>query len=74
MLGDARPPLHLTPLTRDREVARDWFERFEGAGLDGVIAKPAAVSHHRFKPRRRTNQPMARASTRITDDGSTDCG
>jgi ATP-dependent DNA ligase len=33
------PPLHLTPVTRDAAVARDWFERFEGAGLDGVIAK-----------------------------------
>jgi ATP-dependent DNA ligase len=34
------PPLHLTPLTRDLALAREWFERFEGAGLDGVIAKP----------------------------------
>ena len=33
------PPLHLTPATRDRAVAADWFSRFEGAGLDGVIAK-----------------------------------
>jgi ATP-dependent DNA ligase len=35
----ARPPLHLTPATRDRALAEDWFARFEGAGLDGVIAK-----------------------------------
>ncbi len=35
------PPLHLTPSTRERGVAADWFGRFEGAGLDGVIAKPA---------------------------------
>jgi ATP-dependent DNA ligase len=34
-------PVHVTPVTTDIEVARDWFERFEGAGLDGVIAKPA---------------------------------
>jgi len=34
------PAVHLTPLTEDRAVAADWFERFEGAGLDGVIAKP----------------------------------
>src|ERR1700755_3437839 len=34
------PPLHLTPTTRDRVVASDWFRRFEGAGLDGVIVKP----------------------------------
>jgi ATP-dependent DNA ligase len=37
----AVPPLHLTPATRDRGVASDWFRRFEGAGLDGVMAKPA---------------------------------
>jgi ATP-dependent DNA ligase len=36
----AAPPLHLTPATRDRTIASDWFRRFEGAGLDGVIAKP----------------------------------
>ena len=41
LLAAAAPPLHLTPLTRDVEVARDWFERFEGAGLDGVVAKAA---------------------------------
>ena len=35
------PPVHLTPVTRDRELAADWLARFEGAGLDGVIAKPA---------------------------------
>ncbi len=33
-------PVHLTPATRDPEVAQDWFDRFEGAGLDGVVAKP----------------------------------
>ncbi len=33
------PAVHVTPLTRDPSVARDWFDRFEGAGLDGVIAK-----------------------------------
>ncbi|MEW6154964.1 MAG: ATP-dependent DNA ligase [Actinomycetota bacterium] len=35
----AHPPVHLTPATRDRAVAEDWFDRFEGAGLDGVVAK-----------------------------------
>ncbi len=35
------PSIHLTPLTRDRALANDWFERFEGAGLDGVMAKRA---------------------------------
>lgn len=42
LLRKAKPPLHLTPATRDAEVAADWFSRFEGAGLDGVIAKPVA--------------------------------
>ena len=40
LLGSANAPVHLTPATRDRAIAADWFERFEGAGLDGVIAKP----------------------------------
>ena len=38
-LAHAAPPVHLTPATRDRELAEDWFQRFEGAGLDGVMAK-----------------------------------
>src|SRR5687767_1051748 len=39
VLGNASPPMHLTPATRDRSLAEDWFVRFEGAGLDGVMAK-----------------------------------
>jgi ATP-dependent DNA ligase len=39
LLAGAAPPLHLTPVTRDRDTAADWFRRFEGAGLDGVMAK-----------------------------------
>ena len=39
VLGQARPPLHVTPATTDSALAADWFERFEGAGFDGVIAK-----------------------------------
>jgi len=38
-LPNLAPPIHLTPATRDRATAVDWFDRFEGAGLDGVIAK-----------------------------------
>jgi ATP-dependent DNA ligase len=38
-LAGARPPIHLTPATGDVATARDWFNRFEGAGLDGVVAK-----------------------------------
>jgi ATP-dependent DNA ligase len=38
-LGAAKPPVHLTPATTDRDVAGQWFSRFEGAGLDGIVAK-----------------------------------
>ena len=38
-LAAAPKPIHLSPATRDRELAEDWFRRFEGAGLDGVMAK-----------------------------------
>jgi len=40
LLAAAKPPAHLTPMTRDPAVAAEWLSRFEGAGLDGVIAKP----------------------------------
>ena len=40
VLASVKPPIHLTPATRDRQLARDWFRRFEGAGLDGIVAKP----------------------------------
>ncbi len=39
-LANVKPPVHVSPATRDRAVAHDWFNRFEGAGLDGVMAKP----------------------------------
>ncbi len=39
LLAKVKPPLYLTPLTRDRAIALDWLTRFEGAGLDGVVAK-----------------------------------
>jgi len=42
LLAGAAPPIHLTPGTTDRAIAEDWFSRFEGAGLDGVMAKPLA--------------------------------
>jgi bifunctional non-homologous end joining protein LigD len=41
------PPLHLTPITRDERLAREWFDRFEGAGLDGIIAKDG---EHPYRP------------------------
>jgi ATP-dependent DNA ligase len=40
-LADAKPPVHLTPATADVDVARQWFDLFEGAGLDGVVVKGA---------------------------------
>src|SRR5690349_8619988 len=42
LLTKAVQPIHLTPATRDSNVASDWFRRFEGAGLDGVMAKPVS--------------------------------
>ena len=39
LLGGSDAPIHMTPATHEREVAEDWFQRFEGAGLDGVVAK-----------------------------------
>ncbi len=44
-LARARTPVHLTPATRDRAVAEEWFRRFEGAGLDGVMVKPVALPY-----------------------------
>ncbi len=45
LLAGAEPPVHLTPVTTERSVAADWFERFEGAGLDGVVAKAADIPY-----------------------------
>ena len=49
LLEGARAPLHLTPATQDRATATDWFRRFEGAGLDGVMAKPASGAYQADK-------------------------
>jgi ATP-dependent DNA ligase len=51
VMGEASPPLHITPATADRKTAADWFERFEGAGLDGVMAKQASGL---YEPNKRT--------------------
>lgn len=44
-LAGATPPVHVAPATTDIEVAERWFEEFEGAGLDGVIAKPLSLRY-----------------------------
>jgi ATP-dependent DNA ligase len=44
-LRDCAPPVHLTPSTTDPAVANDWFSRFEGAGLDGVVAKRPDIAY-----------------------------
>jgi len=49
-LAAARPPVHVTPMTRDPAAAADWLARFEGAGLDGVVAKP---EHGPYQPGKR---------------------
>jgi ATP-dependent DNA ligase len=63
LLASAKPPIHLTPATRDRTVAADWFRRFEGAGLDGVIAKPAAGIY----------QPNKRVMLKVKHERDCDC-
>lgn len=45
VLSHAKPPLHLTQTSTDPEVAKRWLEEFEGAGLDGVVAKPLAAPY-----------------------------
>jgi len=63
MLASATAPIHLTPATRDPSVASDWFRRFEGAGLDGVMAKPISGSY----------QPDKRVMFKIKHERDCDC-
>jgi ATP-dependent DNA ligase len=49
VLASVGPPLHVTPATTDFATAEDWFRRFEGAGLDGVVAKPVAGTYESNK-------------------------
>ncbi len=62
-LRDTQPPVHLTPITSDMQIAETWFERFEGAGLDGLIAKRADVTY----------QPDKRVMTKIKHVRTADC-
>jgi ATP-dependent DNA ligase len=59
-LADVRPPIHLTPTTRDASMASAWLSRFEGAGLDGVIAKP---DHGTYEPGKRAMLKVKHART-----------
>jgi ATP-dependent DNA ligase len=63
LLATAKPPLYLTPVTRDRDLAQDWLKRFEGAGLDGVIAKPDAAPY----------QPGKRAMLKVKHARTAEC-
>lgn len=60
MLGEGARPIHVTPATTDRAVALDWFQRFEGAGLDGVVAK--ALDGH-YEPGKRAMLKVKHART-----------
>jgi ATP-dependent DNA ligase len=62
-LRKARPPVHLTPVTRDPDVAADWFSRFEGAGLDGVVVKDGALTY----------LPDKRAMLKVKHQRTADC-
>ena len=63
LLANVDPPIHLTPATTDAALARDWLERFEGAGLDGVIAKPEDGLY----------QPGKRAMFKVKHARTADC-
>lgn len=63
VMSGASPPIHLTPATRDRSIAADWFRRFEGAGLDGVIAKPVSGTY----------EPNKRVMLKIKHERDCDC-
>ncbi|MFF8713423.1 ATP-dependent DNA ligase [Streptomyces sp. NPDC015184] len=62
-LAGAAPPVHLAPATTDPAVARQWFERYEGAGLDGVVAKPLDLPY----------RPDVRAMYKVKHERTADC-
>ena len=63
LLGNVKPPVYLTPVTRDRETALDWLTRFEGAGLDGVVAKLESAPY----------LPGKRAMIKVKHSRTADC-
>jgi ATP-dependent DNA ligase len=62
-LAPARPPVHLTPATTDRAVAEQWFTQFEGAGLDGLVAKSPDCRY----------EPDKRVMFKIKHERTADC-
>ena len=63
LLSSATPPIHMTPVTYDSKVASDWFRRFEGAGLDGVMAKPISGTY----------EPDKRVMLKVKHERECDC-
>jgi ATP-dependent DNA ligase len=63
LLAAAAPPIHLTPATSDSNVASDWFRRFEGAGLDGVMAKLVSGTY----------EPDKRVMLKVKHERDCDC-
>ena len=63
LFSSAAPPVHLTPVTSELAMAQDWFRRFEGAGLDGVIAKPVSGAY----------EPNKRVMLKVKHERECDC-
>ncbi|HEY7320866.1 MAG TPA: ATP-dependent DNA ligase [Candidatus Binatia bacterium] len=63
LLASIAPPIHLTPATTESKIAADWFRRFEGAGLDGVIAKSALGKY----------EPNKRVMLKVKHERECDC-
>ena len=63
LLSSAAPPIHVTPATSELSIAADWFRRFEGAGLDGVIAKPVSGTY----------EPNKRVMLKVKHERECDC-
>jgi ATP-dependent DNA ligase len=62
-LAAVKPPIHLTPATTDHDVAARWFTQFEGAGLDGLVAKPMDGIY----------EPNKRVMVKIKHERTADC-
>jgi len=63
LLSSAKPPIHITPATDQKDIATDWFRRFEGAGLDGVMAKDISGTY----------QPDKRVMLKVKHERDCDC-